>query len=72
MTKSGLSTVWQKRILQALDVSKELTTRAIGKRVGYPWYPKCSAVRVTMFWLVRQGCVERLRPGLYQKKEEST
>ena len=67
MSKSGLSTVWQNKILQALG-ARELTTPAIGRAIDYPWYPKCSAVRVTLHWLARQGLVTRVRPGVWRQR----
>lgn len=68
MTKSGLSYNSQMKILCLLAQYNSLTTRDIGAYIGYPWYPKCSAVRVTLHWMVRQGLVERIRPGLYRMK----
>ena len=62
--KSGLSGAWQARILAVLAASPvALDTATIGVRIGYPWYPQCSAVRVTLWSLVRQGRVRRVVTG---------
>lgn len=71
MTKSGLSRAWQGRILAVLNRTRDpLDTRSIGRAIGYQWYPKCSAVRVTLHWMTQCGLVHRIGRGIYRRREE--
>ena len=69
MTKPGLSQQTQGEICQIVK-----RYAAQGRRCGlgeiyaslYPGHiydPRCSSLRVTLSWLVRQGTLRRQRPG---------
>ena len=76
MTKQGLSQVTQDAVLYWLDVAWKchiaaLRTRDLCTLTGVPYHPKrASSMHVTLHWLVRQGCIRRVKPGWWTMHRE--